>query len=790
MSHLIELKKVSKFYAGRDTVSTGFARVDLTLDRGEFVAITGESGSGKSTLINVISGLDTYEEGVMLVNGEDTSGYITRDYERYRKECIGNIFQDYNLIGSYTVYQNIELAMLLSGRKAGECRKRIKELIELVDLEAYTNVKVSKLSGGQKQRVAIARVLSKDAPIIVADEPTGNLDSVSAAKVVETLGKISRDKLVIVVTHNYEQVEPYVTRKITMHDGRIIEDKHLVPERTMDADDLYDSLRNLAVNHPESFGGQESEREKVLARGRKEPEKKSKRKSANITAGSQFRLGFRNTFNLPAKFMLLLLVYVFVSTAVLSQYSSTKNAIFENESLGWNWYFTDTDASRMILTKEDGKAFTEEDYDAINAVDGVGKLVRTDILIDATSRLRISEYELSGPTLPIENFDEKNLKYGRMPESDYEIVIECDENSFEYNTLKSEGESFLNKQYWLDSENNTAVEYGTKVLSHKLKVVGIAIKDDADSNVSGGVNLYLSDTALNRILTKTMAAMSSTRITCNDKRIDTQDYQVVYSSDDVPKGEVYIFDELAYQLHDEGKVVGKEFGIRMSNVNFVSRAKLEVGQVVTEKNIESLLGIEKKKYSDVSSRIYVNSEVYDKLFNKGSYQISVYAKNPHDVDSMRDALKEMGYDVFVMRESLTTVGGSILKVFSVILFAAELVLLFFVAYAVIRLIMRSRNTYYSTLRILGANKVHTDNVLKIELCTMITIAYGLVLGFIAVVSRGILDIPQVKSVLEFLKPTDYAILLAALLVMSLLIANRYSRALFKKSAMNVYREEA
>jgi len=122
LSHTIELKKVSKYYAGEESVSLGFSRVDLNLDMGEFVAITGESGSGKSTLLNVISGLDNYDEGEMFVCGEDTAAYGTEDYERYRKKYIGNIFQDFNLINSYTVYQNIEAVMLLNGK-----RKRMQE---------------------------------------------------------------------------------------------------------------------------------------------------------------------------------------------------------------------------------------------------------------------------------------------------------------------------------------------------------------------------------------------------------------------------------------------------------------------------------------------------------------------------------------------------------------------------------------------------------------------------------------------------------------------------------------
>ena len=161
MSHMIELHKVSKYYTNKDTVSTGLSRIDLNLDMGEFVAITGESGSGKSTLLNVISGLDTYEEGEMFVGGQDTSAFKTEDYERYRKTFIGNIFQDFNLVNSYSVYQNIELSMLMCGMKHSDCKERVNELIELVNLGEYRRTKVSKLSGGQKQRVAIARACQR-----------------------------------------------------------------------------------------------------------------------------------------------------------------------------------------------------------------------------------------------------------------------------------------------------------------------------------------------------------------------------------------------------------------------------------------------------------------------------------------------------------------------------------------------------------------------------------------------------------------------------------------------------
>ena len=207
---MLKLENVSKFYYNKGIIASGFTKVNLELKIGEFVAIIGESGSGKSTLLNVISGLDSYEEGEMYINGKETSHYQEKDFEEYRRKYIANIFQEFNLINSYTVYQNVELVLLLNGYKKHKVKKKILDIIDKVGLTKFKNTKVSKLSGGQKQRVAIARAMVKDTPIIVADEPTGNLDSESAKEIIELLKKVAKDKLVVVVTHNIEQMLPHV----------------------------------------------------------------------------------------------------------------------------------------------------------------------------------------------------------------------------------------------------------------------------------------------------------------------------------------------------------------------------------------------------------------------------------------------------------------------------------------------------------------------------------------------------------------------------------------------------
>ncbi|MDT8337326.1 MAG: ABC transporter ATP-binding protein, partial [Candidatus Izemoplasmatales bacterium] len=225
---MIKLVNVSKFYNSNDVIALGLRRVNLELNVNEFVAVVGESGSGKTTLLNVVTGIDTYEDGEMYVNGEETSYYSVSDMENYRKKYVAFVFQDYNLIDSYTVLQNVEAPLLLSGYPKEKIRERALELIRKVGLEDHIKHKATKLSGGQKQRVVIARALAKDCPIIAADEPTGNLDSESAKQIIKLLADISKDKLVIMVTHDFSQVEHHATRKIRIYDGEIVEDKEII----------------------------------------------------------------------------------------------------------------------------------------------------------------------------------------------------------------------------------------------------------------------------------------------------------------------------------------------------------------------------------------------------------------------------------------------------------------------------------------------------------------------------------------------------------------------------------
>ena len=221
---LLKLSDIGKIYVSEGNVAVGIRGVDLSFDRGEFVAVTGKSGSGKSTLLNVISGMDTYEEGELLVEGEPTSHFLQKDWEESRKQYISFIFQEYNIIESFTVLQNVELA-LMNIENPRERRERAMELLRRVGLEGHIHHKGSKLSGGQKQRTVIARALAKDSPIILADEPTGNLDPRNSQEIMEVLDAINnRGTTVIVATHDRAIVDAMKKRVIHLENGVIVRD--------------------------------------------------------------------------------------------------------------------------------------------------------------------------------------------------------------------------------------------------------------------------------------------------------------------------------------------------------------------------------------------------------------------------------------------------------------------------------------------------------------------------------------------------------------------------------------
>lgn len=242
---MLEIKNICKSYKLESFTQKALDNVSLKFRKNEFVSILGQSGSGKTTLLNILGGLDKYDSGDLIINGKSTKNFKDSDWDAYRNNSVGFIFQTYNLISHISILDNVEMGMTLSGKNKKYKRQKALELLEKVGLKEHANKKPNQLSGGQMQRVAIARALSNDPDIILADEPTGALDSKTSIQIMELIKEISKDKLVIMVTHNPELANKYSSRIIELKDGVILNDSN--PYEESNEDNNY-KLKKTAMN--------------------------------------------------------------------------------------------------------------------------------------------------------------------------------------------------------------------------------------------------------------------------------------------------------------------------------------------------------------------------------------------------------------------------------------------------------------------------------------------------------------------------------------------------------------
>ena len=223
---MIKLENITKTYIAGDTKVEALSNVSMCFREKEFVSILGPSGCGKTTLLNIIGGLDRYDSGDISVNGISTKNYVDGDWDTYRNHYIGFVFQSYNLIPHLSVVENVELALSIGGVDKKKKRALALDALKQVGLESQAKKRPNQLSGGQMQRVAIARAIVNNPEIILADEPTGALDSETSKQVMDILKEISKKHLIIMVTHNREIAEEYSTRIIKLHDGKVIGDSN------------------------------------------------------------------------------------------------------------------------------------------------------------------------------------------------------------------------------------------------------------------------------------------------------------------------------------------------------------------------------------------------------------------------------------------------------------------------------------------------------------------------------------------------------------------------------------
>lgn len=384
---MINLYQLSKHYIDGKKVVTALDDVSLSFDVGEFVVITGVSGSGKSTLLNILSGIDYATSGEYHFNGMDTDSFDEEDWADFRSVNIGIIYQDYQLIEEYTVKENLEVVLALTDIKREEVENKIKELLELAGLNAFENKKVKILSGGQKQRLAIVRAIAKDCRVILADEPTSNIDIENAREVVKLFKKISADRLIIISTHNLEQFEEVCTRKIVLDEGKVIRDEKVTKDLIKEPIISFTALKSRGKNN-----------------------------GYNVNCFGVLK-------NLKPVFSIFITVFL-ILFITLSAYSVSLDMISGNsEGLTNTEFFQNLSSDRYIISKIDQTPLSEDNIAEIKTKNNIKYICYEDTVLDISAQIKnpATNNYMEFYIKPISELADVNV--GRLPQNNNEVVL-------------------------------------------------------------------------------------------------------------------------------------------------------------------------------------------------------------------------------------------------------------------------------------------------------------------------------------------------------------------------------
>ncbi|MBQ9415766.1 MAG: ABC transporter ATP-binding protein [Clostridia bacterium] len=747
----LKLANIGKIYVSESNISVGIRGVNLEFERGEFVAVTGESGSGKSTLLNVISGMDTYEEGELYIEGEPTSHYIQADWEEFRQKYVSFIFQDYNIVDSFTVLENVELA-LMHIENPKERRNRALELLRRVGLEKYLKQRGSKLSGGQKQRTVIARALAKDSPIILADEPTGNLDSVSSREIMELLHEVSRDKLVLVVTHDFGEVEPFATRHIRIYDGGV----------------EYDRI--LRKYEPVSDGVREKTEKPGL--------KKTLRQG--MTLGST---RFRSMPKLTA-FLCILMILAGVGLFVITSFCG--ELFLENET---NDIFQHING-RLVVVRRDGSPITEAECEALAQQTGAENYMRFDYVLDtAEYRGSLNRY-VSWQYGYQQDF---GLREGRWPVADDEVALRVPVSA----RRESRGEY---------DDSDLPILLGSTIELGGLRYTVCGITYTADNTLpllarfteSGmkllGYSLYLKSTEISSAILR--ADLVGKGEDSESRVLDSKSMELNLYNFDIVPGEKKI---LYWSELDELQAFsGKEKEADGATINYtldlfgLGRRPDYYGYGAVRPDFSAsrsvsvrLDGVERKTVDRYGPSFALSSALLEEImedFIKDSYsQSSLFFKNDEQARAAVSKLDRSVYFAVLSNAKQASLDGAMSRLFSVI---GNMVLwLGSVAFLILFVSLSSSKAMMATRGDLAIMRSMGIRVPVIRFAVYMQMLFTLIPAAIAVAVLALVLFltPGLNAAFMFLHPMGYVLIGLGLLLVALAVSKRHVRKLFRDS---------
>lgn len=586
---MITLNSLSKYYVNSHQVVIGVKNISVTFAIGEFIVVTGASGSGKTTLLNIISGTDNYSDGTMTVGGENTEYFGDHDWERYRKEYIGFVYQDYNLLDSASVYHNVEVAYELNhNTDKKEQRQAVNKILKKTGLLRCAKQKAATLSGGQKQRVAIARALAKDTPIILADEPTGNLDSAASGEIIELLHSIARDKLIIVVTHCAEQFRGKATCEIVLQNGEIISNRRLY--------NFYEDVKQNENTKPNEVS-------------------KSKYYMGRLVKSDIFS-DVKNSISFVCVTTLVMLVVLLLGS-IFARFSTPYYEGVTNTPV-----FGTVGRERLILKKEDGTPFTQAELSALRNDLDYTQVVENDILLDLMFECEFKhdygniKQQLYASTVESVKISKEALTWGRLPVANDEVILSSDT-----------GEILEEK---LRQVVITSVDMSQK--TKLIKIVG-GIRDNSKYmqtvyfTVAAGKEL--AEDFTDKYSTLTFTAPSGKFV---------KDRFTILLSDKVSAGKLYITQNTANLLgiSENGAFT---IDVVLKNSYYERSADWTSVEIIPPSN-ELIFNFNMDKNS---STIIVSRSDYARLMSSDSYQVSVYMKNPSLYKDIVEKFEKTGY---------------------------------------------------------------------------------------------------------------------------------------------------
>ena len=740
---LLQLKNIGKIYVSEGNVAVGVRGVNLSFDLGEFVAITGKSGSGKSTILNVISGMDSYEEGEYFVEGKPTSHYTQADWEYFREKYISFIFQDYNIIESFTVLQNVELALLNIISDFKERRNKAIELIKKVGLEKQINSKGSKLSGGQKQRTVIARALAKDSKIILADEPTGNLDSESGKEIIKLLKEVSKDKLVIIVTHNFDEVAPFATRQIRVFDSNI-EFDHQIGEQNIINEEILDPVVN------------------------------------RNNFSKSFKLGITRFFAMPKLtiyIVALMTLAVIALTFICSNISSSMSEL-QNKNI-----FTHYDG-RLIITKKDNTPMTDFDYQKVTDSTNPNSIVKMDYYFDNQMSVNFSNYYTYFKISYLR--DEMKLSLGKMPQNAKEVILEVPIGFPDGNKLLTED----NLPYEINIGQDKYYITGVKYFIDNTKESFIYFtKDDYDTIVVTEITSRLkkwsaSYTVNNNTTTSSCLfvlddSLSNNSFTFYDNNIEklnklnqldeVKDFQVTISFD--PYGLFYN----NYVYYDSYEVINNiTLTFDFNNYQFINCYKT------------SLCDKYHSKYKD-QSIVFVSKDIYTEIINNqiisNSYpQFSAFYDNDLEASNQISKLDELGYFAYLSNTTKSLSAEELLVLYvtggiSLVAWILYAIFLAFLVYLCTHKALTSTKPDIAIMRSMGISTKLIKQSIIIQ--NAIAIIFAIVINIIFYTI--IYLVPKTNNFVRFLHFKDYLLILLMIIFIYYRLTKSYIKLMFDTS---------